>query len=202
MKKWRCTVCNYIHEGDTPPDKCPVCGVGPDKFVLLEEVAGDMDQEEKNRLQGLLFNVSYGLYIIGSVDEDKLNAMTSNTFIQVSNEPLRASVCLGKQNLTAEYVRKSGVFSASVLGQNNQELVKHFGYQSGRNVDKFKGMSYITGEKTGCPGILNTICFLECEVEQIVDLETHYMFIGKVLNGEKFEKDDPMTYAYYRAMRR
>ena len=37
MKKWRCTVCNYVHEGDTPPDKCPICGVGPDKFVLIED---------------------------------------------------------------------------------------------------------------------------------------------------------------------
>jgi rubredoxin len=36
MKAWRCTVCNYIHKEDTPPEKCPVCGVGKDKFVEIE----------------------------------------------------------------------------------------------------------------------------------------------------------------------
>lgn len=37
MKKWQCSVCKYIHTGDTPPDKCPVCGVSGKKFILLEE---------------------------------------------------------------------------------------------------------------------------------------------------------------------
>ena len=37
MKKWQCSVCKYIHEGDAPPEKCPVCGVPASKFVLLEE---------------------------------------------------------------------------------------------------------------------------------------------------------------------
>ena len=34
---WVCTVCGYEHEGETPPDVCPVCGVGPEDFVLQEE---------------------------------------------------------------------------------------------------------------------------------------------------------------------
>ncbi len=37
MEKWRCTVCNHIHTGEEAPDVCPICGVGPEKFVLLEE---------------------------------------------------------------------------------------------------------------------------------------------------------------------
>lgn len=47
MKKWRCTVCNYVHEGETPPDKCPICGVGPDKFVLIEETEAVAPVKEK-----------------------------------------------------------------------------------------------------------------------------------------------------------
>jgi rubrerythrin len=34
--KWRCTVCNYVHDGDSPPDFCPNCGAPKDKFVKLE----------------------------------------------------------------------------------------------------------------------------------------------------------------------
>lgn len=37
MKKWECTVCGYIHEGDAPPDECPECGVGPELFVEVQE---------------------------------------------------------------------------------------------------------------------------------------------------------------------
>ncbi|MDD3306990.1 MAG: flavin reductase [Acetobacterium sp.] len=199
-KKWRCTVCNYIHKGETPPAKCPICGVGPEKFVLVEEVDDGLTDKKKDDLQTLLFNVSYGLYIISSIKDDKLNGMVSNTFIQVTDTPLKASVCLGKGTLTSEYVRASGVFGASILGKDNHDLIKHFGYQSGRDVDKFKTRNYITG-KTGCPGLSETLCFIECEVEQTIDLGTHYLFIGKVVDGDGFKKEEPMTYAYYHATR-
>ncbi|MBC3888691.1 flavin reductase [Acetobacterium paludosum] len=197
MKKWRCTVCGYQYEGDTSPEKCPICGVGPNKFVLVEEIPDDLPDKEREAIQGLLFNVSYGLYIISSILDEKLNGMVSNTFIQIANTPLKASVCLGKETLTSEYVRESGVFGVSMLGKDNRSLISHFGCQSGRDVDKFKTLSYITGEKTGCPGLLETLCFVECEVEQTIDLGTHYMFIGKVVDGDGFSKEEPMTYAYY-----
>lgn len=199
--QWRCIVCNYIHNGAEPPEKCPICGVGPEKFVPVEALKGDLPQKEKEELQGLLFNVSYGLYIISSVKGDNMNAMTSNSFIQVTDTPLRGSVCIGKGTLTNEYIRSSGVFGVSILGRDNCELVKHFGYQSGRDVDKFKTISYVTGEKTSCPGLLESICFIECEVEQTIDLGTHDMFIGKVVGGSAFCKEEPMTYATYRAIR-
>ena len=201
MKRWRCTVCNYIHEGETPPEKCPICGVGPDKFVLEEEIPNDLPGEKKKAIQSLLFNVSYGVYIISSVKGEKLNGMVSNTFIQVTDSPLRGGVCIGKNTLTAEYIKGSGVFGASILGKKNHNLVKHFGYRSGRDFDKFKAMNYITGEKTGCPGLSESLCFIECEVEQVIDLDTHYMFIGKIVEGTGFINEEPMTYAYYHATR-
>ncbi len=201
MKKWRCTVCNYIHEGETPPDKCPICGVGPEKFVLIEDKPDELPQKEKNIIQSLLFNVSYGLYIISSLNNQKFNGMVSNTFIQITSDPLKGSVCIGKGSLTADYIKESKVFGVSVLGKNNHDLIKHFGYQSGRDVDKYQSLNYLTGEKTGVPGLLETICFIECEVEQIIDLGTHYMFIGKIVDGDGFSKEDPMTYAYYHATR-
>ena len=42
-KKWRCTVCGYIHEGPEAPDQCPMCKVGKEKFVELVEAEGDLD---------------------------------------------------------------------------------------------------------------------------------------------------------------
>jgi len=47
MKKWKCTVCGYIHDGDEPPEKCPVCGAGRDKFVEVPPEAEEAKTEEK-----------------------------------------------------------------------------------------------------------------------------------------------------------
>ncbi|MDD2415015.1 MAG: flavin reductase [Eubacteriaceae bacterium] len=203
MKKWKCTVCGYIHEGPTPPDKCPICGVGPEKFVLLEDTQSDdsMSPETKDALQNLMFNLSYGLYVITSKEGNHYNGMMSNSFLQITDSPLRGSVCINKGTRTCEMIQKSNVFGVSVLNQKNHDLVKHFGFQSGHDVDKFANMSYVTGEKTGCPAIIGTICFLELEVEQKIDLGTHFMFIGKVVGGESLAGGDPMTYAYYRKTR-
>lgn len=80
-----------------------------DKFVLVEDEPEDgLSKEEKDNLQSLLFNVSYGLYIISSKDGDKINGMTSNSFIQITDTPLRGSVCINKGTRTAEMIEKSG----------------------------------------------------------------------------------------------
>ena len=50
MKKWKCTVCGYIHEGEEAPDKCPVCGAGKEKFTeITEDTAGSIDLENENK---------------------------------------------------------------------------------------------------------------------------------------------------------
>ncbi|MDO4289272.1 MAG: flavin reductase [Eubacterium sp.] len=200
VKKWRCKICGYIHEGDTPPEECPICGVGPDEFEPVEDTEEDpLSKEEKDRLQTLLFNLSYGLYIITSKDGEKLNGMTSNSFIQVTDSPLRGSVCINKATCTSELIHKSGVFGVSVIGKNNHDLVAHFGFQTGHRVDKFAEMEHVIGKETGCPGLPQTLCFIELKVEKEVDLGTHTMFIGRVVGGESFKSEEPMTYAYYRA---
>ncbi|NFE74884.1 NADH peroxidase [Clostridium botulinum] len=47
MKKFVCTVCGYIHEGDTPPEICPVCKVGADKFIEMKD---DMAWADEHRI--------------------------------------------------------------------------------------------------------------------------------------------------------
>ncbi len=213
MKKWKCTVCGYIHEGPTPPEKCPICGVGPEKFVELTDDADAGAARELRegpdakatptdaKLDELMFNMSYGLYVIGAVDGDKVNAMISNSFMQVTSEPLQASVCINKANLTGDMISKTNCFAVSILNQTNHDLVPRFGFQSGHKVDKFADFDYFSGEVTGCPAIPGTICYLEVEVDQIIDLGTHRMFIGRVVGGKNLSGGEPMTYAYYRKTR-
>jgi len=50
MKVWQCSVCRYIHRGDTPPDKCPICNVGANKFREIDE-ASILEKLPKRRQQ-------------------------------------------------------------------------------------------------------------------------------------------------------
>ncbi|MPW25711.1 flavin reductase [Alkalibaculum sp. M08DMB] len=200
MKKWKCKVCQYIHEGELPPDICPVCGASSEAFELLTEEI-QVSEDEKQATQQILFNCTYGLYIITSFSGEKINGMTSNSFVQMTDTPLQGAVGINKNHLTSEYILDSGVFAVNFLGNNNHNEVKRFGYNSGRNIDKFKGIDYTTSEKLNLPVLTNTIGYVECEVQRdkCIDLGTHTLYIVSIVGGKNINKIEPMTYAYYRA---
>ena len=150
-----------------------------------------------------LYKLSYGLYVISSVNGTKLNGQIANTVFQISSEPLTIAISINKQNLTHEYLEKSGVFSVCVLPVTTPlDLIGHFGFKSGRDVDKFAGVPYRTGV-TGAPILLeNSIGYLEAKVTQHLDVATHTLFIGEVVEAEVLAEAEPMTYAYYQAVKR
>ncbi len=201
-KKWRCTVCGYIAEGDEPPEICPICGVGADMFELIEEgPMTPMDQEEKDRLQTLLFNCQYGLYIMTAREAQFDHGMVCNTFLQVTDSPLRASFCINKGGKTAQMISQTKVACCNILSQDNMDLIPKFGSYSGHVINKLEGIEYEPGEVTGCPELPNTLVSIELEVEQEVDLGTHKMFIARVVGGKKHNDGTPITYAWYREHR-
>lgn len=192
MKKWRCTICNYIHEGETPPDACPVCGAGPDAFELMEDAP-------KGQAGTAVFKLTYGLFIVTSVKDGKLNGQACNTVFQVTSEPPQVAIGINKNNLTHEYITDSGIIGVSILGQDGHDLVRRFGYRSGRELDKFAGIKHSFGV-TGAPLVDGAIAYLECRLnrERSVDVGTHTLFVAEVLDGEVREDREPMTYAYFR----
>lgn len=214
MKKWRCTVCGYIHEGETPPDVCPVCGVGPEFFEPVEDGAVP-DKSPEPAAKGAapagkielptgqantaVFKLTYGLFIVTSVKGDKINGQTANTVFQVTSEPLQLALGINKGNLTHEYIMDSGIIGVNILGQDGHELVRRFGYKSGRELDKFEGINYTAGS-TGAPLVDGAIAYLECRInrERSVDVGTHTLFIAEVVEGGVREDREPMTYAYFR----
>lgn len=216
-KKWRCTVCNYIHVGDNPPEVCPECGVGPEFFELLPEEdkkskepveinpdlteayqAPELAPEERKLIEPALFKISYGLFVVGSLKGDKINAQTCNTVFQVTNDPMRVALGINKRNLTSEYIWDSKVLSVNILGLEAHDMVKNFGYRSGRDADKFADIPFTRG-KTGAP-LIDCIATMECRIipSKCVDLGTHHLFIADVVAGKLNEDLDPMTYAYFR----
>ena len=151
-----------------------------------------------------LFKISYGLFIVSSGDKNRGNGYISNTVFQVTAEPPKFAACCSKNNYTAGVISKSSAFSVSVLHQETApEIFGRFGYKSGRDIDKMEGMSVKYGE-TGVPIVLNDcIAFLECRVEQTIDVGTHYIFIGELIQSEIIDdKLEPITYNYYRQVRK
>ena len=150
-----------------------------------------------------LHMISYGLYVIGSRKEDRINGQICNTVVQVSSEPPIISICINKENLTHEYIEDSGVFSASILAQDTPlNLIGRFGFKSGRDIDKFDGVNYKLGE-TQAPIVLdNTVAYLEAKVINSVDVGTHTIFIGDLVDAKVIGEGEPMTYAYYHLVKR
>ena len=150
-----------------------------------------------------LHMISYGIYVIGSRKGDRINGQICNTVVQVSSEPPIISACINKENLTHEYIENSGVFSASILAQDTPlNLIGRFGFKSGRDIDKFDGINYKLGE-TQAPIVLeNTLACLEAKVINSVDVGTHTIFIGDLVDAEVIAEGEPMTYAYYHLVKR
>jgi len=151
----------------------------------------------------LFYKMSYGLYVIGSTKEGKYNGQIANTVFQISAEPATVAVSINKKNLTHEFIEASQVFSAAILPKSVPlDFIGHFGFKSGRDIDKYQTVAFRTGE-TGAPLLLEqTLGYLEAQVIRTVDVETHTVFIGKVINAEVLSDEEPMTYAYYHQVKR
>ena len=151
-----------------------------------------------------LFKVSYGLYIVSSGDKNKGNAYISNTVFQVTAEPPQFATCCSKDNYTAEIIIKKGAFAVSVLHtETPTEVFGRFGYKSGRDSDKLDGVELMYGE-SGVPIVTSgAIAFLECKVVQTIDVGTHLLFIGELIQSKVLdEQAEPITYLHYRNVRK
>jgi flavin reductase (DIM6/NTAB) family NADH-FMN oxidoreductase RutF/rubredoxin len=151
-----------------------------------------------------LFKISYGLYIVSSGSKDKGNGFISNTVFQVASDPPAFAACCNKNNFTAGIIQKSGAFSVSVLGINaSPAIYGTFGYKSGKDFDKMAGKTIKYGD-TGVPVVLDEcISYFECKLVQTVDVGTHLMFIGELMNAEILDDTkEPMTYSYYRQVKK
>lgn len=149
------------------------------------------------------FKITYGLYLVSSGDEGNGNGFISNAVFQVTSEPPQFAVCCNRDNYTAEVIKKTGVFAISILKQDvGSNIIGTFGYQSGRDINKMENVSIKTGE-SGVPVITDdAIAFLECKVKQTFDVGTHLIFIGQVVTAEILSEDEPITYAFYRNVKK
>lgn len=149
-----------------------------------------------------LGQLTYGLYVVSSRDGEKLNGQIVNSVFQITAAPPQIAISLHKNNLTHDYVSKSGVFSVSVLDQNApMPFIGLFGFRCGRDTDKFKGLSLKVSDT--CPMLAeNALSVLACKVSSSVDVGTHTLFIGEVYDAQTLKEGTPLTYDYYRSVKK
>ena len=130
-----------------------------------------------------MYNLTYGLFVLTAKDEEKANGCIINTAIQVTTEPNQITIAVNKQNYTTSMIEKTKKFNASFIDESADfALFKHFGFQSGKDVNKFLTESFNTFKeaKNGIPYILEYCnAYLSCEVEQSIDLGSHILFVAK-----------------------
>lgn len=144
-----------------------------------------------------LMDMTYGMYVITTRDEDKKVGCFVNTVTQITAENPIISVSINKKSYTNEIIKKNKKFSFSILSEKtNPQIIGIFGFSSSRNVDKFENIEYKMVD--GLPVICDEICgYAICELIDIIDAETHDIFLARVIDAEKYSNNEPMTYAYY-----
>lgn len=144
------------------------------------------------------FKLSYGVYIVTSKDGDKESGCVINTMTQVTSKPAQLCVTLNKDNYTTELVQASGIFNVSVLLESvSMDTIRNFGFQSGKNVNKFENFECLTdtnGLKYPAHEIAATF---SCRVNQSVDVGSHIMFIAEVQDAKHINDEQVLTYAAY-----
>jgi len=145
-----------------------------------------------------LYNLSYGLYIIGTKDGGRNVGCVVNTVTQSTSNPVTLTVCINKDNYTNACIKQTGEFAVSILSEKTKESTfRIFGFNSSRDKDKFaevpfnltpSRLPYINEGVTG---------YLQCKVINFIDNFTHTIFIVEVQEAENLFQEPPMTYAYY-----
>ena len=149
--------------------------------------------------KNVLRNLSYGVYVVSTMNGDKPTGCIANSAMQVTHDTIAVSV--NHENFTNECIKKTGKFSISILGVDvDDNIIPVFGFQSGRNVDKFNGVEAKKVE--GLNVIEDSTGYIVCEVVNQMETETHTIFLGKIIDCDVLKEQIPMTYAYYHKVKK
>ena len=146
-----------------------------------------------------LFKIDYGLYILTANEQGKDNGCIVNTVMQVTSDPCQIAVCVNKNNYTCEMIQRTKKFNVSILAEGvSFDVFKNFGFQSGRNTDKFTNFADVKRSPNGILYITkNTNAFMSAYVQQEIDLGTHIMFIAQLVEAEVLLDTPTVTYDFY-----
>jgi flavin reductase (DIM6/NTAB) family NADH-FMN oxidoreductase RutF len=139
--------------------------------------------------------ILHGVYIITTRTKEKINGMTAAWVSQVSLQPLMLMVSIAPARHTHRLVKESGYFAINTLSEDQMDLAKHFGYKSGRKVDKLEGIPFFDAPK-GSPVLSDALAYFECQLVDTFTAGDHTLFVGNVISA-KILKDDKKPLIFY-----
>jgi len=147
-----------------------------------------------------MYKISYGLFVVTAKDGEKQNGCIVNTVSMLTDNPTRIVVFVNKANHTEKCIRETGKFNVSVLSEKTPfSVFEQFGFQSGKDVDKFAGKSYPKTEN-GLYYLTETSnAVMSANVVDALDYGTHTLFVAEVTFAQKLSDDKSATYEYYQA---
>ncbi len=135
-------------------------------------------------MQGVVFrSLVHGVYVVTTRCGDRLNGMTAAWVSQVSLRPLLLMVSIAPTRYSHDLIMESRVFAINVLTSAQVDLGKRFGLQSGRKVDKFTGLDYITAA-TGSPILPQAQAYFDLNLLDTHSAGDHTLFVGEVLEAK------------------
>lgn len=141
-------------------------------------------------------NMSYGVYIVSTLDGERPTGCVANSAMQITSEPATIAVSINHDNYTNACIKKIGKFAISILTeQSDPGLIGTFGFQSGKDVNKFEGVEAVVQE--GISVVADACSYLVCKVINKMETATHTVFLGEVIAADVLKEEEPMTYAYY-----
>ena len=145
-----------------------------------------------------IYNLSYGVFMVSTKAGEVANGCITNTCIQVAGNPVRIAISVLNSNYTCDLIKESGIFAVSILDNDcTFETIKHFGFQSGRDVDKFGNIT----PPTDCNDVpylgWQSCAVISGKVVEQHDLGTHTLFIAEVVDAKVLSDKEPITYAKY-----
>ena len=147
-----------------------------------------------------LYSLSYGVFMLATKAGDKVNGCITNTCMQVANDPTRVAFACINRNYTCELIKESGIFALTLLDQTcTFQTISHFGFQTGREVDKFADMDTPV-DANGIPYLGWQACaVISGRVVDSMDLGSHTLFIAEVEDAKVLSENAPLTYADYQS---
>lgn len=141
-------------------------------------------------------NLSYGVYVVSTLDKERNTGCIANSIMQITSSPATIAVSMNHDNYTNSCISQTGKFAVSILSETSDaSLIGRFGFQSGRDTNKFDGISFDT--KEGLPIVTDSCGYIVCKVIDKMETSTHTVFLGEVIDGDVIGSSPAMTYAYY-----
>ena len=147
----------------------------------------------------VLFKIGYGLYVLTANEGEKDNGCIINTVMQVTSDPVQIAIAVNKKNYTNGMIQRTKKFNLSILSEEADfPEFKHFGYQSGKDVNKFESFELAKRSPNGVLYVTEGAnAFISAYVKQEIDLGTHTLFIAQLVEAENLTDKPTMTYDFY-----